>query len=43
MFNVHSRILGTGMYVPDKILTNNDLKKLVDEVEVYFNDLSVHR
>ena len=21
----------------------NDLKKLVDEVEVYFNDLSVHR
>ncbi len=30
MFNVHSRILGTGMYVPDKILTNNDLEKLVD-------------
>lgn len=30
MFNVHSRIVDTGMYVPDKILTNDDLKKMVD-------------
>lgn len=30
MFNVHSRIVDTGMYVPDKILTNDDLEKMVD-------------
>lgn len=30
MFNVHNQILGTGMYVPDKILTNDDLEKMVD-------------
>lgn len=30
MFNVHNRISGTGVYVPDKILTNNDLEKMVD-------------
>lgn len=30
MFNVHSRIVDTGMYVPDKILTNDDLEKIVD-------------
>lgn len=30
MFNVHSRIVNTGMYVPDKILTNDDLEKMVD-------------
>ena len=30
MLDVHNRIVGTGMYVPDKILTNDDLKKMVD-------------
>lgn len=27
---VHSRIAGTGSYVPDKVLTNADLEKMVD-------------
>lgn len=30
MLNLHSRIIGTGMYVPDKILTNDELEKIVD-------------
>ena len=30
MLNLHSRIIGTGMYVPDKILTNNELEKIVE-------------
>lgn len=30
MFNIHNQILGTGMYIPDKILTNNDLEKMVN-------------
>jgi len=27
---VHSRIIGTGSYLPEKVLTNRDLEKLVD-------------
>ena len=27
---VYSRIAGTGSYLPEKILTNNDLAKMVD-------------
>jgi 3-oxoacyl-[acyl-carrier-protein] synthase-3 len=27
---IHSRIIGTGSYLPDKILTNQDLEKMVD-------------
>lgn len=30
MFGVHNCVIGTGMYVPDKILTNDDLEKMVD-------------
>lgn len=30
MFGVHNCVVGTGMYVPDKILTNDDLEKMVD-------------
>ena len=30
MFNLHSRIVGTSMYVPDKILTNDELEQIVD-------------
>lgn len=30
MFNVRNRIVGTGMYVPDDILNNNDLERMVD-------------
>ena len=27
---IHSRIIGTGSYLPDKVLTNQDLEKMVD-------------
>lgn len=30
MFDVHNYISGTGMYVPDNILTNDDLEKMID-------------
>ena len=30
MSYIRNCILGMGMYVPDKILTNNDLEKMVD-------------
>ena len=27
---IHSRIVGTGSYLPEKVLTNADLEKMVD-------------
>ena len=30
MINVRNRIVGTGMYVPSDVLTNNDLERMVD-------------
>ena len=29
----HSRIAGTGSYLPEKILTNTDLEKMVDTTD----------
>ncbi len=29
----NAKILGTGMYVPDKVLTNFDLEKIVDTTD----------
>jgi 3-oxoacyl-[acyl-carrier-protein] synthase-3 len=34
---IHSRIAGTGSYLPDKILTNADLEKLVDTTDEWIH------
>ena len=30
MTDIYSRIIGTGSYLPNKVLTNKDLEKMVD-------------
>jgi len=35
---IHSRITGTGSHLPDKILTNSDLEKLVDTTDEWIRD-----
>ena len=32
---IHSRISGTGSYLPEKVLTNSDLEKLVDTTDAW--------
>ena len=32
----YSRIIGTGSYLPEKILTNADLEKMVDTSDEWF-------
>ena len=34
----HSRIIGTGGYLPEKILTNADIEKLVDTSDEWIRD-----
>ena len=35
---IHSRITGTGSYLPEKVLTNQDLEKLVDTSDEWIRD-----
>ncbi|MGB5831710.1 MAG: beta-ketoacyl-ACP synthase III [Thiohalocapsa sp.] len=35
---IYSRILGTGGYLPEKVLTNKDLERLVDTTEAWIED-----
>ncbi len=35
---IHSRITGTGGYLPDKVLTNHDLEKLVDTSDEWIRE-----
>ncbi len=35
---IYSRILGTGSYLPEKILTNHDLEKMVDTTDAWIVD-----
>ncbi|MBB5017644.1 3-oxoacyl-[acyl-carrier-protein] synthase-3 [Chitinivorax tropicus] len=35
---MHARIIGTGSYLPEKILTNDDLSKLVDTSDVWITE-----
>ena len=34
----HSRILGTGAYAPERVLTNHDLEKLVDTSDAWITE-----
>ena len=33
--NLYSRILGTGSYLPEKILTNKDIEDIVDTTDAW--------
>jgi len=35
---MHSRIIGTGSYLPEKVLTNADLEKMVDTTDQWIRD-----
>jgi len=35
---MHSRIIGTGSYLPEKVLTNADLEKIVDTTDQWIRD-----
>ncbi|MFK5895331.1 MAG: beta-ketoacyl-ACP synthase III [Pseudomonadota bacterium] len=35
---MHSRIIGTGSYLPEKVLTNADLEKMVDTTDKWITD-----
>ena len=34
----HSQIIGTGGYLPDKVLTNSDLEKMVDTSDTWIQE-----
>ena len=36
--NIYSRILGTGSYLPEKVLTNADLEKIVDTTDQWITE-----
>ena len=36
---IYSRIVGTGSYLPDNIVTNADLEKVVDKFEDVANEI----
>ena len=35
---MHSRIIGTGSYLPEKVLTNADLEKMVETSDKWITD-----
>ena len=37
---IHARITGTGSYAPKKIITNQDLEKLVDTSDEWITELT---
>ena len=35
---IYSRIIGTGGYLPEKVLTNQDLEKMVDTTDAWITE-----
>jgi 3-oxoacyl-[acyl-carrier-protein] synthase-3 len=35
---IYSRIAGTGSYLPEKVLTNSDLEKMVDTTDEWIRE-----